>query len=282
LKLGPILAQFLYQYKRLDLPGVGSFIIDAPEITESGKTIIPGISFESKPAVKEDPVLINYISEQSGKMKALASADFNSYLQLALQFLNIGKPFLFEGIGSLVRKSSGSFAFAPGETMQEAMKEYSAREITATTFAEESFNKYDEEKKKINWQKPVAILLILVSVVIVVWGGYTVYKKTKNRKNQTAEELPIIQVDTVSKKTDSLSNLPAAPQHYKYVLEIANKKRAIERFNMLKSYQWDVSMETKDSVSYTLYMPLPINSGDTSRIKDSLTALNGRRVFIEH
>ena len=257
-------------------------MIDAPETSESGKTIIPGISFESRPTVKEDPVLIQFISEQSGKMKALASADFNSYLQLALQFLNIGKPFLFEGIGSLVRKSSGSFAFAPGETMQESMKEYSAREITATTFAEESFNKYDEEKKKINWQKPVSILLILVSAVIVVWGGYTVYKKTKNRKNQAANDLQLVQVDTISKKTDTLQSLPAAPQHYKYVLEIANKKRAIERFSMLKSYQWDVNMDTKDSVSYTLFMLLPVNSGDTSRIKDSLTALNGRRVFIEH
>ena len=33
---------------------------------------------------------------QTGKIKALASADLESYLELAQQFLNIGKPYLLE------------------------------------------------------------------------------------------------------------------------------------------------------------------------------------------
>ena len=281
MKLGPLLAQYLYQQRRLDLPGMGSFMIDASQTGESVKTIIPGISFESNPAVKEDPNLIKYISDQSGKMKALASADFNSYLQLALQFLNIGKPFLFEGIGSLVKKTSGTFAFAPGETTQENMKEFSAREISATSSTEESFNKYDEEKRKISWKKPVSILLVLVSIVIVVWGGYTLYKKTKDRKNNSIELQDLSQVNTTPVKQDSALK-PQPPQQYKYILETANQKRAIERFNRLKSYQWNVNLETKDSATYTIFMLLPVNTGDTTRILDSLTALNGKMVFIEY
>jgi len=277
LKLGPILAQYLYQYKRLDLPGLGTFMVDAAQVSDSGKTIIPGISFETNPSVKADPVLINYISEHSGKMKALASADFYSYLQNALQFLNIGKPFLFEGIGSLVKKTSGKFAYAPGETMQEAMKEYSAREISATTSAEESFNKYDEEKKKVNLKRPLGILLILVSLVIVIWGGYALYQKTRNKSSETVAQVPV--VDTKRLKMDTV---PPKPAHYKYVLEITNANRAFTRYNMLRSYYWDVKMETKDSIEYKLYLLLPVSMSDTTRILDSLTVLNGRRVYIEY
>jgi hypothetical protein len=281
LKLGPLLAQFLYQYKRLDLPGIGIFMIDAAQVSESGKTVIPGISFESNPGVKEDPLIIKHISEQTGKMKALASADFNSYLQLALQFLNIGKPFLVEGIGSLVKKTSGGFAFAPGETTPEMVKEYTPREISATASAEESFNKYDDKKTKTTWKQPIAILLVLVSIAIVIWGGYTLYKKTKNRKSGTPVKEELVQSDTIPIRKDSVI-INKQPENYKYVLETANQQRAFERYNRLKSYQWNVNMETKDSQSYTIYMLLPVNSGDTTRILDSLAALNGRPVFIEH
>ena len=256
-------------------------MIDAAQASESGKTIVPGISFESNPAVKEDPLIIKHISEQTGKMKALASADFNSYLQLALQFLNIGKPFLVEGIGNLVKKTSGGFAFAPGEAMPEMVKDYSPREISATASAEESFNKYDEEKVRSNWKKPIAILLVLVSIAIVIWGGYTLYKKTKNKKTGMPVEQEVIQSDTIPARKDSVI-IDQQPENYKYVLETANQQRAFERYSRLKSYQWDVKMETKDSQAYTIYLLLPINSGDTSHILDSLTALNGRPVFIEH
>ena len=40
-------------------------------------------------------------------------------------------------------------------------------------------------------------------------------------------------------------------------------------------------METKDSVSFTLYMLLPVTAADTSRVLDSLSRLNGKRVRIE-
>lgn len=68
---------------------------------------------------------------------------------------------------------------------------------------------------------------------------------------------------------------------YKYVLEIAKEPRASKRFNQLKTINWPVQIETTDSIHYKLFIPLPIANADTTKVKDSLTALSGRKVWIE-
>jgi hypothetical protein len=67
----------------------------------------------------------------------------------------------------------------------------------------------------------------------------------------------------------------------KFVLEVTDRTRAMQRFNKLKNYLWDVKIETKDSVSYKIYMLLTVASADTTRVKDSLSMLNGKKVYIE-
>ena len=98
MKISPLLAQFLTTNKQLSLAGLGRFILN-----DSGE-----ITFEQDPTVKEDAELVKFIAESTGKMKSLVASDLDSNLELARQFLNIGKPYLFEGIGTLesaVRKS---------------------------------------------------------------------------------------------------------------------------------------------------------------------------------
>jgi hypothetical protein len=41
-------------------------------------------------------------------------------------------------------------------------------------------------------------------------------------------------------------------------------------------------METADSVSFKLYLLLPMTNADTTHILDSLTAFTGKKVYIEH
>jgi len=84
LKFAPLLAQFLYTHKRLDLPGIGSFILDPStvvdsELTKQGKpAILEGVSFENNSAIKQSAELISFIAGQTGKIKALAAADLDS------------------------------------------------------------------------------------------------------------------------------------------------------------------------------------------------------------
>ncbi|HET9431619.1 MAG TPA: hypothetical protein VFO70_10615, partial [Chitinophagaceae bacterium] len=186
MKLAPLLAQFLYSHKRLDLAGIGSFFLDPSfsidnEIVAQQKSISPdAISFESNPSVKDSTDLITFISSQTGKMKALAEADLGSHLELAKQFLNIGKPFMLDGIGSLVKVRSGQFEFKAGAILAEKLKDFSEKDSHEAS-PEESFKNYEpflkREKTSTGWAKPVLALLVLVGIGLAVLGGYMIYKK---------------------------------------------------------------------------------------------------------
>lgn len=308
MKLAPLLAQYLYAHKRLELPGIGIFTLDTTHIPEpeNGKNDrgIPGVvSFVNK-TVRESPELVSFISAETRKQKALAAADLESHIELVQQFLNIGKPFLLEGIGNLVKIKSGELAFTSGQMMPESMKDYSAREISSTSSTEESFADYrkaiNQKNERTKFKKPVVALLGMAGIALAIWGGYTVYKKNNTPKQedltlQTAavvnalpateeKDTTVVVKDTTDQAT-AIGNIASTPAvetgKIKYVLEKANAKRAFERFARLKTFFWPVQMATKDSVSYTLYMELPSTFADTTRINDSLTNLNGRRVMTE-
>ena len=311
MKLAPLLAKYLYTNKRLDLPGIGTFLLDPSFIIEEESSKhgrqanMQGISFENNPSVKDTRDLVDFISSQTGKMKALATADLDSYLELAQQFLNIGKPFLVEGIGNLVKIKSGQFAFTSGEIMPEKLKEYSAREISSTASTEESFADYKKNavsnKGNSKWRNPVGLLLLLAGVGLAIWGGYTMYKKTTGENNfsttsdeKKPEENVQITDTIVSVKKDSVSiakdSMPLAIQKipedkYKFVIEVANKKRAFYRYEMLKKSSLPIQMSTTDSITFKLFFVLTATAMDTARINDSLTiwypAVNKRRTFVE-
>jgi hypothetical protein len=298
LKLTSLLLQFLVAHKRLDLPGIGSFILNGPEnsMQESHKQDRPGqlenLSFESNSSIKQSPELVQFISEHSGKIKALAAADLESHLALAKQFLNIGNPFSFEGIGILEKVRSGEYALASGAGLMEKVKESSYTDKQEEGEFQNDYKKiFYSGKAKIKWKKPFIIGLVIAGLLLALWGGYTVYKRTTGKSKTVSDENKInkspvhalVTNDTVAFHKDSV----VAPVQttfagmQKFILETCNAKRAFERFSRLKTFQWNVQMETKDSVNFKLFMMLPASAADSSRMIDSLSRLNGKRVFIE-
>ena len=311
LKITNLLAQYLYTKKQLDLPGIGTFtldndlVLDTEKIKHNKSFILEGVSFKHDRTVKEDPDLITFISEHSGKIKALASADLNSHLELASQFLNIGKPFLFEGIGSLVKTQSGEFTFTPGQVIPDRVDPSAHREYGKEAISEEAVGDYKSvfynKNIKSAWKKPAAIGLIILGFGLAIWGGYTVYKKraeksekeetvVKSDSNGTNKNLEINKAvtDTVTQKSDTTTNITSVSSQpavipsgsTKFILETSPKERALYRYNRLKTFKWQVEIETRDSSTFTLYMLLPVSTADTSRVIDSLSRLNGKRVYI--
>ena len=305
MKLAPILAQYLYTHKRLDLPGLGTFLLDPAVITEPenskhGKHInLEGVSFETNTSIKDAPELIQFISDQTGKIKALAAADLDSHLSLAQQFLNIGKPFMLEGIGSLERNRSGEFSFRSGQMLSVPMKDNSAKEKSTARPEEESAGDYKSvfylPKTKAKWRKPIAVLLLVAGLAFAIWGGYTVYKRTtaKNNKAPVEEKKDenILVQDTSSSVPQQDNTIKPAPiaatpaGNYKFVIETAVRERALSRFGKLKSFGLDVQMETKDSTSFKLFFILPAAVADTASMIDSLRGIYtpaGNRAYIEN
>jgi hypothetical protein len=297
LKIAYLLAQYLYTNKRLDLPGIGTFLLDPSVVIDSennkNETVLPeGISFQNNSSIQNAPELVNYISLKSGKMKVLAGSDLESHLQMARQFLNINNPFSFEGIGTLVKVRQDEYEFTQGNIITEKPKDNLEKEKQRLSKKETVEAKYQAylatPVAKSRWKKPVIIALIICGIGLTIWGGYTISTKKSEHsepsvsENNKEQAIPVTDTSQFI-KTDSGSikkeNTPF--DNYKYVLEIAKAKRAFSRFKQLKTNLWDVKLETKDSVQYKLFIILPATN-DTTRIMDSLTALSGKKVYIEH
>jgi hypothetical protein len=299
LKLAPILAQYLHEHKKLDLVGIGTFSLD-PSLRRSVDPhhATEGISFQNNTTVKDDEVLVSFISERTGKMKALASSDLGSYLELARQFLNIGKPFQIEGIGTLVKTKSG-LEFTPDHLLADKVKETGVRELSATSISDGSMTTYENLKPHVEQTSPYKKiflgLLVLATTVLIVWAGYKLYKTNSsndsNEEQATEETIPPEDTSNrVAPVTDTtLVNKQSAPSlsvgTYRFVIETANKQRALRRYEMLKKGGINIQLSTTDSVTYKLFIVLPATPADTARIADSLTiwypALNKKRAFAE-
>lgn len=303
MKITSLLTQYLHAHHRLDLPGIGSFILDPSALAPvAGKNAGPSpdaVHFEYRTDLKEPKELIQYISEQTGKMKALAASDLESYIELAQQFLNIGKPFTVEGVGTLVKLKPGEYEFTSSfETQSDRKKESQARETAK--LVDENGGRYDsfltETKQKEGLRKPIIALLIIAGLALAVWGGYTISKKpdttepatTTTNNEPVAESLATSTVvnDSSTTPTQQVESTPnpatqSLQGEYKYVLETTNRQRAFRRYNQLLTNLWKVKLETNDSLTFKLYLNLPKDYGDTTRIKDSLRIMLGRPVFIE-
>jgi len=272
LKISPLLAQFLFTNKQLSLAGLGRFTLD-----DSG-----GIIFKHDASVKEDAELVSFIAENTGKMKSLVSGDLDSNLELARQFLNIGKPYLFEGIGTLSKNKYGTIEFVQNNISTEKNKENTGDGRDKTSTTENSFTDYEEMFSPRKTRTPatkriVTWLVAIAGLSLAVFGGYIVYTKTKNKKEPLAakkeETRQVPSTDTIPKTRDSLQVITKPVDSsgmYRFVIEKAARRRAFSRYAHLREIKVNVKMDTKDSVLFNLFFVLPATPADTARIRDSL------------
>ncbi|RYY57013.1 MAG: hypothetical protein EOO09_04260 [Chitinophagaceae bacterium] len=310
MKLTSLLIQFLYTNERLDLPGIGSFTLDRNIIAgfdnpKNRQPITEGISFVSKPSLTDSPELIRYISETTGKMKSLATADLESRLELAKQFLNLGKPFTFEGLGTLVRRPTGEVEFTQAFVVPDPNRPI----LASTGFQErqEVVKKHEsvfsEQRKTGTVSRPIMAALVIGGIILAVGAGYWISRPAGksevtaavNNAIPTTDTPEIIASDssaavtpattavteTTATAAPAASRVVTADGSYKYVLEVAKSTRAFKRYNQLRTNLWNVELETKDSVDYKLILMLPKMNADTTRVLDSLTVMLGRKVYIE-
>lgn len=303
MKITSLLTQYLETHHRLDLPGIGSFILDpsaaSQAVSRSSGPIGDAVQFEYRTDLKEPTELIRFISEQTGKMKALASSDLDSYIELAQQFLNIGKPFTLDGIGTLVKVKPGEYEFSSLWGPANDKRRDAAMRETAKAVVKEDAGKYEsflnEPKREEGIRKPVIAMLIISGLALAIWGGYTISKKNNDSQEpaansyaasvEDADKSAVAANDTVTStiaETIAETKPTVNSGEYKYVLENTNRNRAFRRYNQLLTNLWKVNLETVDSVQFKLYMTLPKDYGDTTRIKDSLKIMLGRPVYIEH
>jgi len=290
LKLSSLFSKYLYQEKKLRLPGIGEFTLDpsltVPDINDKFfGDFLQNIRFNPIQITSPDEHFINFIRTETGKIKPLAESDLDSFLSDGKILLNIGKPFHIEGIGSLQKTREGQLEFHPGEPQQHKV-ESSFPEAEALVEKSRTFY-LDTKVPGTTARKVLLALGAIAGIVIVIWGGYILYNRTS--KPSPPEQPTVV---TVPVNTDStrISAMPDSfhrsnedsTQHsgtYKFVIErTANKGRALRRYNQLVANLTPIKMETEDSTYFKLYFVLPATPSDTARIRDSLKLWYARKV----
>jgi len=308
LKLAGLLTQFLYQHKKLNIPGIGQFSIDAsvsiPDHTDKNyQDFLQYIQFTQRNISRPDDELIDFIRVKTGKIKPLAESDLDSYLSDCKLLLNIGKPLYIEGIGTLNKNKDGSFEFSHGQPMTERMESLPP-EKGPEKHGERKFlynNEYTSQSTgQTNILRKLLIVAgILIGLGVIVWGGYLLYSKKTNPEVETndsvagapdSNSLSTIPPDSLlpanSIDSSAIKKAISTAGTYKFICEVTTtRERAVARYKILQENNKQYKMETKDSVHFTIYVQLPATPADTSRIKDSLKAWywgeRPRRIRIE-
>lgn len=310
MKIENFIVQYLYEAKKVTLEQIGSFFLQtdiAAGAEPDKETPLPpdAIRFEFDRNATQDDGLINYIVSQTRKIKPLASSDLESYSILARQFLNIGKPLVIEGLGTLLKNQEGNYVFTQGAYVntkidlngQAPLREKASEEISFST----------PEKKKSQRVNPW--LFVALFSVLAAAGAVAYYFFTKENTEKPLVETPVVSTDTATKTAplpDSLKQATLAPDstlmkradsasltrhdtsatadnyNFKVVIkEYPNKLMAEKAFNRLSGYGHKLLLLPIDSVKYKLAIPFNTPVSDTLRAKDSLRIFFNSRTYVE-
>jgi hypothetical protein len=188
----------LYQTRKLDLPGIGSFTLDPTavipqEADRLGQMPATGIQFKNANILVPDDALLNFIKEHTGKMKSLVSADLDFFLTTGRQLLNIGKIFYIEGIGTLVKTKDKGLEFTPGDYLIARVEDSSPERRVS----------YDEpardhrEPKGNSTRQTLLLAGIVFGLVVIGWGGYYLYRRN-NFVEPTPEKSAVVIPDSTT------------------------------------------------------------------------------------
>jgi hypothetical protein len=312
LKISPCIALYLQEKKSLNLEGFGRFYLDStqalPETTDKGGVVVPA-SYEYTPNIATDPEFIDFIIKETGKIRPLATADLETYISLAKQLLNISKPFVIEGVGTLVKTTAGHYEFISGNyeppkisTDDREKRLRQAKEVNREAVNYEN-RKAKEKSSAANRgliKKVLGAFILLAILGGASWAVYTfIIKKDKNAVEQSNKTVTPTQTETVttaantdtSKKVDTsktnvnTSSVINGQIQYKVVVRITDSIGAYKRCKQLSVNNSPVSFERKDNTSFKVFYRISSLPQDSVKIKDSLNVnygTSGQKAYIEN
>ena len=290
-KFDHYLASYLYKNKKLALEGIGTFTLDSNvsvpnELEKEVYYPIDGLLFEYKPKQPTDEDLIKYLVEKLGKIQPLVRSDLESYLSNIKQFINLGKPYTIEGIGTLTKINNGNYEFTPGNFLP--VKE----ELNPKRENEE--HNYPNRSSNVNVGRIFVVGLIIIAALAALagigWGVTNLLSKYQQNEEPIIQQQGLIDTivepapDTLPQIITNTTGIDSTPiidsiLTYKMVFETTRFKiSAASRSEQLIQFGVPVKVDTilvRDSVRYRLYVPMKIRQSDSTKVKDSLSLLLG-------
>lgn len=295
MKFDDLLAQYLYENKSLQLQGIGTFQLDRainlPQ--EHEKEIyypIEGLAFTYSPKDLTNEDLIAFLVKKLGKIQPLVRSDLESYLSNIKQFINIGKPYTIEGIGTLQKNNQGIYEFTPGNFLP--VKE----ELSPHKDNPEHQHRQRALKSESGRNTTIFFIILVVALVIAgaIWG-VSALMKSNNMVETTAARGDTTENSSTSRPPDTLATVAAPVVNnlvsdtgllpYKLIFDITRSSQRIQqRSDRLRRDGVFFKVDTltqSDSTVYRMYIPKKLRNTDTTRVKDSLYKFFIKRIIVE-
>ena len=297
MKIEHLLIQYLYNTKQVKLQGIGIFKIkNDGVISAEGHKDGSAFLFEYNLKTTEDESLVDYIVQETKKIKPLASSDLDNYAILAKQFLNLGKPFYIEGIGTIQKNQLGAYEFIGGQFVSPKIGDVirQTKEKKDQNFGIETENSVNNRGRK---------LMIGLTTVGIIFVSLMLYYFIiiKNNNAEEIEQNIVIKSgvdnsktvkiqDTITKNNDTTSKLNSAQANtnvidsksFKIVLKEYPTLKAVEMaYSKLTEYGHKVKIVKIDSSKYKLIMTFNRAITDTLRVKDSLKIFFGGKPYVD-
>ena len=295
MKTEQLIVQYLYSNKKVTLQDIGVFNITSEIIIpeDSDKDIVlpaDTIQFVYDPKAPVDDGLVAFIMESTRKIKPLAYSDLESFIILNKQFLNIGKPLVFEGMGTLQKTQGGDYAFTQAATShvttEELPKIITEKLKEKITFATPQKEKNGAGNKNVLWLLFAVIIVLGTVAAIFFFNKNKADEKTlASTENAVTDTLPVVKKDTVLRQNVSVPPVTNALKDsntffvvIKEYTDFATAEKSLKRY---LSFGNKVVLTTKDSVIYKLRIPFTKPLNDTVRVKDSLSKFFQSKAYVE-
>ena len=297
MKIEQLIVQHLYKNKSVTLQGIGTIHLNPSVIipTSAEKDFVMpenAFTFDYNLKAPEEESLIEFIVQQTRKIRPLATSDLESYSILAKQFLNIGKPLVIPGVGTIQKNQEGAYEFIQGNfvapKIEDAPKQIAEKAEEPVSFAHES-NRNNNKNYLLAFLG--ILVLALVGAAIYYFLFYNKPATSGTFPEQAAHEEPAaidnIKTDTVTQiKTDSIQTPPPVEKKpdssFKVVIkEYKTETAANKALERLSKYNKNFTVITKDSATYQVALPFNTTPlSDTGRIRDSLRIYFGGKPFV--
>jgi len=295
-----ILLIYIYKNKKVTLHEFGTLEMKDPipenELLKKEKSIrIEGLSLDYKPHKETDADFVDFFADQKGRIRPLAASDIDMFLSQVKQIVNIGNPYEFHGVGKLVKKDNGIITILPGCYEIPPLEGTDKPPIIRERAASPSLNRKEladaDAQRKANAvsmkQFGVAAILLLALGGIIWLAVALVLPLFTNNNDQEADVVIPSKVSLQDKK-DTLLNVEPVENdsttliswkaHIRKMSGIASATKVL---TLYKSYGADAYMETDDSLTYRLYIPIEAVKRDTAFKRDSIRKFYARPIRLE-
>ncbi len=290
MKIGQLIVQYLYNNKEVTLQEIGTFKLSKDIVfpAESDKeAFLPenAVEFIYNTRAGQDEGLIDYIVQTTRKIRPLATSDLESYSILGREYLNIGKPFFIEGLGTLQKADFGGYEFVQGHSINPRLEQQihvlKEKEENAISFSTPARAKDNRR----NWLIGIGTFLILFAITVLI---FYLFREKKTDTTST----PVSLQDTTSRRDSTLVTppdtallQPASPiaNDSSYVVAVKQYKTEARARAMLVTfagYGYKFEYMPVDSSNYYLTMKITGSRADSTRVLDSLNRLFGVKSFI--